>query len=183
MAEFKEHGVVPDVIDTWPPNIAKVEYSTASHVNLGNVLGVKETQSQPKMFFPSEHGVHYTIMCVDPDALSRQTHEFRNFCHWVTINVPGTGGDHIDTHKGHTIVPYMGPAPPPKSGLHRYVFLIYKQHANLSTHNIKTMGDSKDKMDERKSFIPDKWLRSHFSNQGVPTLHAANFFLATVDAV
>ena len=176
MSEFKEHGVVPDVIDTWPPNIAKVEYGSAHHVNLGNVLTAKDTQNQPKVFFPSVQHQLYTLMCVDPDALSRATHEYRNFCHWVTVNVPGTGSDHVDAHKGHTVTPYMGPAPPPKSGLHRYVFLVYKQQGQVDTHNLKSFGQGKENMKERMSFLPEPWLRQTFG-AALPELYAGNFFL------
>ena len=143
--------MVPDVIDTWPPNVAKVDYSSSSSANLGNVLTVKETQKLPNLFFPSEQGAHYTVMLVDPDALSRKTHEFRNYCHYVQVNVPGTGNEHVDVHKGHSVVPYMGPAPPPKSGLHRYVFLVFKQHSALETHNLKGFSGQ----DERKNFLPE----------------------------
>jgi len=174
MAEFKEHGVVPDVIDTWPANVAKIDYSTSTHVNLGNVLTVKETQQLPKLFFPSELHALYTVMMVDPDALSRKTHEFRNYCHYVQVNVPGAGSEHVDIHKGHNVVPYMGPAPPPKSGLHRYVFLVFKQHASLDTHNLSGFGKEQD---SRKSFLPEQWLRTTFG-ASLPTLHAANFFQA-----
>jgi len=176
MAEFKEHGVVPDVIDTWPPNVAKIDYSSSTHVNLGNVLTVKETQQLPKLFFPSELHSLYTVMMVDPDALSRKTHEFRNFCHYVQVNVPGAGSEHVDIHKGHNVVPYMGPAPPPKSGLHRYVFLVFVQHASIDTHNLKGFGKEQD---SRKSFLPEQWLRTTFG-AALPTLHAANFFQAEI---
>ena len=165
--------MVPDVIDTWPPNVAKVDYSTSASANLGNVLTVKETQKLPNLFFPSEQGAHYTVMLVDPDALSRKTHEFRNYCHYVQVNVPGTGNEHVDVHKGHSVVPYMGPAPPAKSGLHRYVFLVFKQHSQIDTHNLKGFSGQ----DERKSFLPETWLRQHFAGN-LPTLHAANFFQA-----
>jgi len=177
MAEFKEHGVVPDVIPTWPPNICKVEYSPSTHVNLGNVLAVKDTQSQPKLLFPSQSGSFYTVMMVDPDALSRATHEFRNFGHWLQVNVPGSTTDHVDVHKGHNVVPYMGPAPPRKTGLHRYVFLVYKQQGQLPTHNLKSFGGGKEGAGERKSFLPEKWLREHFGDQ-LPELYAGNFFQA-----
>jgi len=177
MSEFKAHAVVPDVIQTWPPNVAKVEFGSAHHVNLGNVLTVKDTQNQPKILFPTVHGSYYTVMCVDPDALSRQTHEFRNFCHWITVNVPGTGHDHVDVHKGHTVVPYMGPAPPPKTGLHRYVFLVYRQQAQLDTHNLSQFGQGKEHMGERKSFLPETWIKQTFGAH-VPELYAGNFFQA-----
>jgi len=174
MAEFKEHGVVPDVIDTWPPNVAKVDFSTSASANLGNVLTVKDTQRMPTLYSPTENHALYTCMLVDPDALSRKTHEFRNYCHWVQVNVPGTGSEHVDVHKGHNVVPYMGPAPPAKSGLHRYVFLVFKQHSQVETHNLKGFGQDQD---SRKSFVPEQWLRTTFG-ASLPTLHAANFFQA-----
>jgi len=177
MSEFKEHGVVPDVIPTWPPNVCKVEYSPSHYVNLGNVLSVKDSQSQPKLMFATAPHAHYTVMMVDPDALSRQTHEFRNFCHWVMVNVPHSSTEHVDVHKGFCVVPYMGPAPPPKTGLHRYVFLVYKQREQLATHNMKQFGTGKEAANERKSFQPDEWLRQHFAGQ-VPELYAGNFFQA-----
>jgi len=176
MSEFKEHHVVPDVIDTWPGEVVRVEYDSSHHVNLGNVLDVKSTQKLPKIFFNSDADQFYTVMVVDPDALSRETHEFRNFCHFVVVNVPGVSGDHVDVHKGHTVVPYMGPAPPPKTGLHRYVFLVYKQPARYDTHNLQSFGSDKG-AESRKSFIPDAWLQDSFGKQ-TPQLQAANFFQA-----
>ena len=173
---YQEHGVVPDVIETWPANVAKVDYSSSHIANLGNVLAIKDTQRLPTVYFPSEANAFYTVMCVDPDALSRKTHEFRNFCHYVQVNVPGTGSEHVDIHKGHNVVPYMGPAPPAKSGLHRYVFLVYRQQGQVDTHNIKEFGKDKE-MDSRKSFLPETWLRTTFGG-ALPTLHAANFFQA-----
>ena len=165
---------MPDVIDTWPPNVAKVDYSSSTSANLGNVLTIKETQRLPTIYFPSEHNAHYTVMLVDPDALSRKTHEFRNFCPYVQVNIPGTGSEHVDVHKGHNVVPYMGPAPPANSGLHRYVFLVFKQHGAVDTHNMAGFGKEAD---SRKSFVPEQWLRTTFGGS-VPTLHAANFFQA-----
>jgi len=188
---FVSHGVVPDVIPAPPPVIARVEYSTSSHVNLGNVLPVTGTQRAPNIYFPNVTGVYYTVMMVDPDAKSRTTHEWRNFCHWLSVNVPGADGEILDLNKGHAVVPYMGPAPPPGSDLHRYCFLIYRQHAKLQNEDkIKSFGE---KIDERKSFDPTLWLNQTFPNQTANSadstmatksppieLLAGNFFLAEV---
>jgi len=154
-----------------------VDYGTSHNVNLGNLLSVADTQKSPTIHCPSEKGVHYTIILADPDALSRETHEFRNFCHWIVINVPGVGGnDKIDYSKGNTIVNYMGPAPPPGSGLHRYCILIYRQHSHVDPERIKPFGQSKD-MSDRKSFHIDQWMKANFTGTQ-PTLIAANFFQA-----
>jgi phosphatidylethanolamine-binding protein (PEBP) family uncharacterized protein len=37
-------------------------------------------------------------------------------------NIPGSQVD-----KGTVLAPYMGPAPPPGTGHHRYVFVVFKQ--------------------------------------------------------
>jgi len=173
--EFQQHGVVPDTLSAAPPAVCKVEYGTGNHVNLGNVLSVASTQTSPSLHFNSEVGVHYTIMMVDPDALSRVTHEYRHFCHWVLVNVSGSGGSYLDLNKNsHAVCSYMGCAPPPGTGYHRYIILVYKQHAAVDTKNLKSFGSTPN---ERKSFNPQQWLSSTFSQQP-PQLVAGNFFLA-----
>lgn len=66
---------------------------------------------------------------VDPDAPSRDKPTFRSFKHWAVINIPGA-----DVGKGDEITEYIGAGPPNGTGLHRYVFLIYKQSAGRITY-------------------------------------------------
>jgi len=40
----------------------------------------------------------------------------------MITNIPADG-----KHKGNTNVPYVGPAPPKDTGLHRYIFLVFEQ--------------------------------------------------------
>lgn len=68
---------------------------------------------------------------VDPDAPSRAKPRFRSWKHWVVINIPGA-----NVAKGRIIARYLRPAPPKKTGSHRYVFLVYKQ-ANGKIRNFK----------------------------------------------
>lgn len=58
----------------------------------------------------------------DPDAPSRKEPKFREWHHWLMGNIKGSdleGADHLSR--------YIGSGPPPDTGLHRYVFLLYKQ--------------------------------------------------------
>ena len=48
--------------------------------------------------------------------------ENREFLHWLLANVPGAA-----LSKGNSMADYMGPAAPPHTGLHRYIFLVYSQ--------------------------------------------------------
>jgi phosphatidylethanolamine-binding protein (PEBP) family uncharacterized protein len=60
---------------------------------------------------------------VDPDAPSKENPRFGPFRHWVLTNIPGSA----DFTQASELSTYMGPAPPPKTGDHRYIFLLYKQ--------------------------------------------------------
>lgn len=45
--------------------------------------------------------------------------------HWVVNNIPAASEGLARASGGHTLVEYMGPAPP--MGTHRYIFLAYQQ--------------------------------------------------------
>jgi len=178
MSEFKSHHIVPDVIDTWPPNVAQIEYDSKNIVNTGNTLDIHATQNQPtRIYWNVDKNSHnyYTIMMVDPDAPSAKTHEYRHWLHWLAVNIPASAatGDHIDVRKGHTVTPYKGPAPPAGSGPHRYVFLIYRQPHQLDILSLQNIT-------ERTNFKIDHWIEEVFgkTNKEKPELVAANFFSA-----
>lgn len=63
----------------------------------------------------------------DPDAPSRAKPEFREWHHWLVGNIPGN-----DVGKGETLSEYVGSGPPQGTGLHRYVFLVYKQNDKIN---------------------------------------------------
>lgn len=67
----------------------------------------------------------FALLMVDPDAPSRKKPTFRSWMHWLVLNANSTE----KLHEGEAAVKYAGPAPPPGSGPHRYVFLAYCQGA------------------------------------------------------
>lgn len=73
----------------------------------------------------------FTLVFTDPDAPSRVKHSMREFVHWVVVNIPGS-----DVNRGTEILSYVGPAPPFASGLHRYVFTMYRQKGVLGDQQI-----------------------------------------------
>jgi len=80
----------------------------------------------------------YTVLMVDPDAPSRSDPSMRSFLHWAIVNCPGEERD-----RGDTIAEYTGPAPPPGSGLHRYVFIVYQQTAKADVSKLDKIGASR----------------------------------------
>lgn len=85
-----------------------------------------------KLFFPDIQSVLFpntqkSLYVSDPDAPSRNEPKFREWHHWLVVNIPGN-----DVSKGETLSEYVGSGPPQGTGLHRYVFLVYKQNDKLS---------------------------------------------------
>jgi len=173
MSEFKSHRIVPDVLPSWPPHTVSIQYLHGHEVRLGNFLSVHHTINQPKhCHFPSESGKWYTMICVDPDAPSPDNPEFRHWLHWLVINIPGTGGDHIDPHQGNTIATYMGPSPPAGTGAHRYCFLVYEQSSHIDPSTMD--GNRFEKTEQRKGFSLEEFIKK----LPEPKLLAGNFFKA-----
>ena len=67
----------------------------------------------------------------------------------------------------------QGPAPPPKTGPHRYIFLVYKQKGAIEASKVPKLSD-----DHRGGWSLTKFLSEHSAHiEGKEPL-AANFFLA-----
>lgn len=113
---------------------------------LGNTIKPKKLQDQPSlsvyddsssdMFVESD--MSYVITMTDPDAPSRDDPKWSEFCHWIAANVslsektfsilPIPFFSSQDVEKSSTpddVVEYKPPGPPPKTGKHRYVFLVF----------------------------------------------------------
>lgn len=106
--------------------IAKVTYANGVAANLGNELIPTEVVSQPKLQWFGQDDELFALVCFDPDAPSRQNPKAREYRHWLVVNIPGSFVD-----AGEKVVDYQGPTPPLGTGLHRYIFLIYKQPSRI----------------------------------------------------
>lgn len=78
----------------------------------------------------SEKDTFYTLVMTDPDATSRTNPDLREIRHWLVMNIPG-----CSIGLGDEVIEFMGSGPQKDTGLHRYVFLVYKQPNGRITHN------------------------------------------------
>ncbi|KHJ93726.1 phosphatidylethanolamine-binding protein [Oesophagostomum dentatum] len=124
---FKKHEVVPDVLATAPSKTAKAVYDSGVEASLGNVLTPTQVKNPPKLTWDTEPGALYTVILTDPDAPSRKEATYREWHHWLIVNVPEN-----DIAKGDVLSEYIGSGPPKGTGLHRYVFLVYKQPGRIT---------------------------------------------------
>lgn len=144
---YSKHKIVPEVIDKFDTQgLLTIEYQGKHQVALGNTLKVADTQEKPAIQFTLNSPGHekelqiekddkFTLVLTDPDAPSNSDHKWSEYAHWIVTDLPlnPTKGDEgelstlLDYSKGSEILSYVGPGPPPNTGKHRYVFLLYKQ--------------------------------------------------------
>jgi len=84
----------------------------------GQFLTVSETQIEPEIKLNIDANKLYTLVVYDPDAING------TYIHWTKTNITNN-----DIKTGNIIIPYKGPAPPPKTGKHHYIFNLYQQNA------------------------------------------------------
>jgi len=125
---MEEHQVVPDVVDIVPPGVIEVRYPSGIEPKLGNILTPTQVKDVPSsLTWPTEPNALYTLCLTDPDAPSRAAPKYREWHHWLVVNIPG-----CEVGKGEVLSEYVGSGPPKGTGLHRYVFLAYKQPGRLT---------------------------------------------------
>lgn len=99
-------------------------------VNLGNELTPTEVKDKPAVTWDAEKGAFYTLIMIDLDAPSRACPTWREVRHWLVVNIPESS-----IENGDEVVEFISSGPPKDTGLHRYVFLVYKQPNGKIEHN------------------------------------------------
>lgn len=66
----------------------------------------------------------------DPDASSRSNPDLREIRHWLVMNIPESS-----IENGDEVIQFIGTGAQKDTGLHRYVFLVYKQKCGKIIHN------------------------------------------------
>ena len=85
----------------------------------GNFLTPYQTRRAPRVSFSPLFHETYVLSLVDPDAVGGTK------VHWLVKDIPNTNT---------IVVPYVGPRPPPGSGIHRYIFSVWKQNSLQLVH-------------------------------------------------
>jgi phosphatidylethanolamine-binding protein (PEBP) family uncharacterized protein len=88
-------------------------------VNNNEFLKPSETLFKPEIKYSFENNKLYTLLMHDPDSIHG------NRFHWIVINIVN------DIKNGEHLLSYVGPAPPPKTGMHHYIFELYEQDGSI----------------------------------------------------
>ncbi|GMT18951.1 hypothetical protein PFISCL1PPCAC_10248 [Pristionchus fissidentatus] len=170
MESFSSHGIVPDVISKAPAALCTVKYDSGVEVSEGNVLTPTQVKNAPAVQWKGDNAKLYTLIMTDPDAPSRAEPTYREWHHWLVSNIPGT-----DLAKGDVLSAYVGSGPPPKTGLHRYIFLVYEQKGRIEDAEHGRLTNTS--ADNRGGWKAAKFAEKH--GLGVPV--AGNFYQAEYD--
>lgn len=176
-----KHEIIKDVLmgaKFSPSGHLSVDYPAKdTTVAMGNTLPIDHTQVLPKVhYLPSEsHPIDldatYTLIMTDPDAPSRTEHKWSEYCHYVETGIKLTAKDGSYVSGGRELQSYVGPAPPKGTGLHRYIFLLYKEPKGLTEFT-----EIKDRINWGygvKAVGVDRWAKENKLE-----LLAVNFFFA-----
>lgn len=99
-------------------------------IGLGNEFTPTQVKDKPQVKWQAEKGAYYTLLFIDPDAPTRAQHTMREVRHWAVMNIPESS-----IEKGDEVIAFVGSGAPKDTGLHRYVFLVYKQPNGKIDHN------------------------------------------------
>jgi phosphatidylethanolamine-binding protein len=188
-SKFIENGIVPDVLESLPEiETLKVSYPSGVCVNLGNVLTPTQVKDEPTVEYEGEAGAFYTLLMTgelavwknwfrfnfhftskDPDAPTRSNPAVKEVRHWLVVNIKGK-----NMNSGKQAFEYIGSGPPKDTGLHRYVFLLFKQSNGKIDFDARRVTDRS--LDGRLS-TSTRQLISDFNLQ----LVAGNFYQAEYD--
>jgi len=107
----------------WRIGAAKSILSLTRHDPAAPTLHL--TQEPPTPTLPDSK--KYAWIMADPDAPSCQNPHNADWIHWVVVNA--TSPDATD---GITVIPYQPPSPPPGSGEHHYITILFEYDEEVS---------------------------------------------------
>ncbi|EUC67001.1 OV-16 antigen [Rhizoctonia solani AG-3 Rhs1AP] len=160
---FHKAHIVPDVLSEFEPSsLLYLTYTSNSfkHKNSRIVLPGKKfakdtTSSPPELSFegPGWPGT-FVFFLIDPDAPSRSNPKWSQVRHMFAGNLTIDGdskhvpGSIVLRSSSSPVNDYMPPAPPPGSGFHRYVALLYAQPPDFDYSFLNTSNRFEFNIDE-----------------------------------
>ncbi|XP_074291486.1 CEN-like protein 2 [Silene latifolia] len=119
--------VVGDVIDPFCPSITMyVTYNSNKQVYNGHEFFPSSVTLKPRVqVHDSDMKTFFTLIMTDPDVPGPSDPYLKEHLHWIVTDIPGT----TDATFGKIVLSEM---PRPNIGIHRFVFLLFKQKRRAS---------------------------------------------------
>ncbi|KAM7266517.1 hypothetical protein ACFE04_004414 [Oxalis oulophora] len=135
--------VIGEIVDIFNPSVKMiVTYNTNKQVSNGHELMPCVISSKPRVDIGGDDmRLAFTLIMIDPDAPSPSDPYLKEHLHWMVTDIPGT----TDVTFGKEIVSYE--TPKPVVGIHRYVFILFKQTRGRQT--VKSLPSTRDHFNTR----------------------------------
>ncbi|KAG6382371.1 hypothetical protein SASPL_157963 [Salvia splendens] len=130
--------VVGEVVDSFSPTAKmSVIYNSKNHVYNGHHLLPSTLISKPKVLLHAagDFSTFFTLIMTDPDVPGPSDPFLREHVHWIVTNIPGS----TDSSFGREVVSYEMPRP--NIGIHRLVFILYKQKKRMQSVSVPLCRD------------------------------------------
>ncbi|KAJ2720075.1 Phosphatidylethanolamine-binding protein 1 [Coemansia sp. Benny D115] len=116
-------GIIPDLLpQSFMPEFQIHLRYKDQQVQLGEVLTMNDTRSEPTVEFDSQPGQVFTVALLDADAPSMSRHGYRAYRHFLVGNL-----DSADDSTSTILTSYQPPQPGFGTGMHRYALVVLKQ--------------------------------------------------------
>jgi len=139
-AHFSQAGLVPDLLQTFAPTaVMNVTFDGVGAIQPGQAISGDQARPTPSIAItPGSSSVQldgtFTLLMVDAGPVGSDQSQGQTRHYLVNgVTVQGsTAPESVNASSGTAITDYAGPAPPPGSGPHRYVILLYTQPSTFA---------------------------------------------------
>ncbi|XP_009614479.1 protein TERMINAL FLOWER 1-like [Nicotiana tabacum] len=125
--------VVGDVLDSFSPKVKMTVTYNNKQVCNGQELFPSAVTIRPRVEVQGgDMRTFFTLVMTDPDVPGPSDPYLREHLHWIVTDIPGT----TDATFGKELVSYE--IPRPNIGIHRFVFVLFKQKCrqSVSPHDV-----------------------------------------------
>ncbi|KAJ5612024.1 protease inhibitor (Tfs1) [Penicillium lagena] len=148
--------------------------TVGSHQNVqpGQYIPRADAQSPPELSFTgASPSKTYLVVGLDLDAPFPSFRVLGPILHWIQPGVKASESSALGT-SGPFIANYIGPAPPPGSSPHRYMFFLYEEPADFDANKYAPADGKNLSIRNRTRYDLDAWTKEI----GLGPVVAFNYF-------
>jgi len=144
MPENKSVGTALSAIKTDKSKILGLTVGTHKDVTPGQQIPKADAQSAPTLSFPTPSSTGaYLVIGLDIDAPFPSFGVLGPILHWIQPGLKPSADGTLSSSGTPFVADYIGPAPPPPSGPHRYTFFLYEQPEGFNVEKYAPPGGQK----------------------------------------
>uniref|UniRef100_A0AC35TX39 Phosphatidylethanolamine-binding protein n=1 Tax=Rhabditophanes sp. KR3021 TaxID=114890 RepID=A0AC35TX39_9BILA len=162
-AKFAEAEITPAILPNPPTQLLTLNFDGII-VQPGQTLSTRNLKNAPRFNIKADPESTFTLAMIDPDNLSREKPTVAEWLHWLVCNIPASNVNE-GINGGQHQMAYGSPCPGPRTGLHRYIIVLFEHQGRRVSVN--------------KPPTRAKWsLKKLMEQQKLGTPIAGNFFYA-----